>query len=92
MRFLRGSFRYTKGGLLDETHLRFFDWPGATALVEGTGWKLQGAFANGHFPVLWRLPRIGWALDQAACELMPNVFGEQFILIARADGGSERVA
>jgi SAM-dependent methyltransferase len=92
LRFLGGDFRYTAGGPLDETHLRFFDWTGAQKLFEGTGWKLQEASAKGHFPLLWRLGRPGRALDRAACRLLPNVFGEQFVLIARAHGDVERAA
>jgi len=89
VRFLRGDFRYTTGGLLDETHLRFFDWTGARRLFETTGWKLQAASADGHFPLLWRLGRPGFALDRAACRVLPNFFGDQFILVARAEGAVE---
>src|SRR5262249_24944497 len=90
LKFVRGNFRYTEGGLLDETHLRFFDWTGALGLLEGTGWTLQAASADGHFPFLWRLGRAGRVLDRAACHLLPNVFGDQFILVARTEPNGQQ--
>ena len=35
-----GRWRYRDEGLLDRTHLRFFDPPGAVALVEGAGYRI----------------------------------------------------
>ena len=37
---LRGRFRYTEGGLMDRTHLRFFDWETAAGLLRDTGYEL----------------------------------------------------
>jgi 2-polyprenyl-3-methyl-5-hydroxy-6-metoxy-1,4-benzoquinol methylase len=34
---LQGRWRYTDRGLLDRTHIRFFDRPGLLALIEGAG-------------------------------------------------------
>ena len=79
--FAQGRFRYTDGGILDRTHLRFYDWTTARALVEG-GWLLIEAKATGHFPLLWRLPGLGVGLDRLACRLAPNLIGEQFVLLA----------
>ncbi len=40
VQLLRGKFSYTDTGLLDRTHLRFFDRPGALELVEGAGFTV----------------------------------------------------
>jgi 2-polyprenyl-3-methyl-5-hydroxy-6-metoxy-1,4-benzoquinol methylase len=38
---LAGTFRYTEWGLLDRTHLRFFDKAGLEALFEGSGYAVR---------------------------------------------------
>jgi SAM-dependent methyltransferase len=38
---LLGRFRYQDEGILDRTHLRFFDAPSAVALVDGSGLRLE---------------------------------------------------
>jgi 2-polyprenyl-3-methyl-5-hydroxy-6-metoxy-1,4-benzoquinol methylase len=81
--FLKGHFKYSEGGLMDRTHLRFFDWETATELLRDSGWSISRARAVGHFPALWRLPVIGNWLDNAACAMRPNLFGDQFIIVAR---------
>jgi SAM-dependent methyltransferase len=43
--FLRGRFEYTDGGVMDRTHLRFFDWCTARALFEGAGYEVLDAAA-----------------------------------------------
>ena len=83
LRFLRGQFRYTDGGLLDDTHLRFYNWTTARELIESAGWTVRSASADGHFPLLWRLPVLGEFLDRGACGLRPNLFGFQFVFLAR---------
>ena len=37
---LKGRFRYTEMGLLDRTHLRFFDRAGVDGLLEQAGWGM----------------------------------------------------
>lgn len=37
---LKGRFRYTEMGLLDRTHLRFFDRAGVDDLLESAGWGM----------------------------------------------------
>ena len=48
--FLGGRFAYTDGGIMDRTHLRFFDWRSATRLVEDAGWEVERAFSGGPRP------------------------------------------
>jgi SAM-dependent methyltransferase len=81
--FFRGHFRYTQGGLMDDTHLRFFDWVTAQELVTRSGWNLEYAVADGGFPGSRWLGGGRLALDQAACRAWPGTFGFQFVFRAR---------
>jgi SAM-dependent methyltransferase len=85
LRFLRGEFRYTDWGLMDRTHLRFYDFTSAQELVCGSGFEISEASVDGHFPILWRLDDIGAAFDHAALKAFPGVFGFQIILVCRPD-------
>jgi ubiquinone/menaquinone biosynthesis C-methylase UbiE len=80
--FLGGRFEYQDGGLMDETHLRFYDWRTAGILVQSSGWRLLGKRAFGHFPVLWRLPWLGSKLDAWGTALAPGLIGFEFVMTA----------
>jgi len=41
---LKGTFPYADDGLLDRTHLRFFDWTGVQGLIEGAGLHILERF------------------------------------------------
>jgi methionine biosynthesis protein MetW len=79
--FLRGAFRYSEGGIMDRTHLRFFDWESARKLLQRSGWKLSRAWATGHSPGVWRVPGLGPVLDRWCCRIAPGLFGDQFLLL-----------
>jgi 2-polyprenyl-3-methyl-5-hydroxy-6-metoxy-1,4-benzoquinol methylase len=84
--FLRGSFRYMEGGLMDRTHLRFFDWQTAFELLNQAGYEVIERAGDGGFPLpgIRRVSRSAAALiDRMAVRLMPNVFAWQCILVAR---------
>lgn len=83
LEFLKGKFRYSDGGIMDRTHVRFFDWRTTRELVANTGWSVVRAYGVGHAPGLWRLPMIGRWLDKAFCTLRPNLFGDQFVIVAK---------
>jgi SAM-dependent methyltransferase len=86
LQFLTGRFRYTLGGMMDETHLRFFDWQTACQLMERAGYRVIERVADGGFPqpLLRRLiPKLAAAVDSAACSWRPGLFGWQFILVAK---------
>ena len=51
LRFLLGHFEYTEGGLMDETHYRFFDWSTAQALLTDSGFAITVKEAHGSFPL-----------------------------------------
>jgi SAM-dependent methyltransferase len=84
--FFRGTFRYSEGGIMDRTHLRFFDWESARELLQRSGWNLSRAWATGHAPGVWRAPGLGPALDRWCCRIAPGLFGEQFLLLGTPTG------
>ena len=86
LRFLRGSFRYTQGGLMDSTHFRFFDWQTAAELVQGAGFELGRRLPEGHvpLPVLRTLaPGAARLADRQLTRRFPGLFSDQFMITAR---------
>jgi len=81
--FLRGKFRYTRGGLMDHTHYRFFDWVTARQLLIASGYSVIEARADGTFPLSRYLFGFGKWLDHLAVKTMPGLFGFQFIFVCR---------
>jgi SAM-dependent methyltransferase len=82
LQFLAGRFRYTEGGLMDSTHVVFFDWITARRLVEKTGLELVSCTADGGFPGARFLGALGPLLSRAALHFAPGLMGTQFILVA----------
>jgi hypothetical protein len=81
---MAGRFRYTQGGIMDDTHLKFFDWITARRLVETAGYEVVGAVAEGGCPGSRFLPGfLGGALDRLATTMRPGLFGVQFVIVAR---------
>jgi SAM-dependent methyltransferase len=79
--FLRGRFRYTEGGLMDCTHVRFFDWYSADQLLRDAGFEVVERVADGVFP-LSRLfgSALSGLINLAALRRFPGLFGVQFVL------------
>jgi SAM-dependent methyltransferase len=83
VQFLRGRFRYTEGGLMDNTHLRFFDWHSATQLLTSVGFALQSRRADGHLPYSRFFgAAVSQVLNRNALARWPGLFGFQFVLCA----------
>jgi 2-polyprenyl-3-methyl-5-hydroxy-6-metoxy-1,4-benzoquinol methylase len=87
LRLLLGRFEYTEAGLMDKTHLRFYTFSAARALLRTNGWDVLVACADGAFP-LWRIRSAipdGWVnwLNRRACQWCPGLFGFQSLFIAR---------
>ncbi len=85
--FLCGRFRYTETGLLDRTHLRFFDFQAARELLESAGLTVVHHGAVGHVPLGAFLRRVlgGLAprLDRAATRRWPGLFGWHLLVTGR---------
>ncbi len=80
LEFVRGRFRYTDGGLMDRTHVRFFDWVSADQLVREAGFEVIERVADGVFP-LSRLfgSVLSDRINRAALRRFPGLFGVQFV-------------
>jgi len=75
---LKGEFRYLDAGLLDRTHLRFFDETSALELIEGTGLIVTGGVA-----IMGRRQR--WQ-DRATLGLIKRHFINQYVMRAERQG------
>jgi len=86
--FLAGRFEYTQSGVLDSTHLRFFTFFSADALLaDAPELELDQKRVTGSVPLWWlrrRLlpPAISAAIDALGCRLRPNLFGAEILLKA----------
>lgn len=82
LQFLAGRFRYTQGGLMDSTHLVFFDWTTARHLVSKAGLRLLSSSAEGGIPGSRFLGAAGPVLDAIGLRLAPGLLATQFVLVA----------
>jgi SAM-dependent methyltransferase len=84
---LRGHFKYTEGGIMDSTHVRFFDWDTARALVSDSGFELREATSEGNFPIPFVrrvLPKaIAASVDRMFTRAFPGLFGAQFLMVGK---------
>jgi SAM-dependent methyltransferase len=82
-----GRFEYAASGVMDASHFRWFTFASGRRLLEGHGFFVERAWAEGGFP-LWKLRRVlprratGW-LDRVACTVLPGLFGHQLLYVAR---------
>lgn len=84
--FLKGKFEYQEFGLMDRTHLRFFDWNTCYDLMRGAGLEVIVRTSTGFFPLPLIRKLLGTAvkpIDRLACKWMPQAFAFQFILVGR---------
>jgi hypothetical protein len=89
LQFLIGRFEYESGGVLDDTHLRFFTFDSAdhNLLCLTPELHVVNKTAEGSVP-LWILRRyilpksISEWLDRLGCKHFPNLFGNQVLIKA----------
>ncbi len=84
--FLAGRFRYTDGGLMDRTHLAFYDALTAGDLVTEGGWHVVEASGTGGVPlpgIRRLLGSAAAALDRGAVRRFPGLFAAQIVIVAR---------
>ncbi len=84
-----GKFEYQDGGIMDNTHFRWYTFKSGRRLLEAHGFRVVSAYASGHFP----MPLIGrlvpsairrW-IDRCAARISPGFFGIQLIYVAVKD-------
>ena len=88
LRFILGNFDYTDGGIMDETHVRFYTFASGAKLLEASGYRLEKVFSDGAFP-MWKIRNIlpdsiVKALNRFAVSHWPGLFGLQSLYLARA--------
>lgn len=80
LKFLLGEFRYTDGGIMDRTHLRFFDWESAATMLQSAGFAVQSQYASGSVPGSRFLgSQLERLVNDYLLRKLPGVFGWQFI-------------
>jgi len=84
--FLRGRFRYTESGLMDRTHLRFFDFVTGRRLLEDAGVEVVRHFGSGQFPMgplrEW-FPSFSQWVDGQASNFFPGLFAFHIIIVGQ---------
>jgi len=84
--FLLGRFCYTETGIMDHTHLRFFDFMTARQLVESCGLKVVRHLGIGQFPTgpLRELaPSLSRRIDRWTSRQWPGLFAFHLIVVAQ---------
>ena len=88
LRFVFGKFEYTSGGIMDNTHIRFFTFASGRCLLEENGFKVIIARGDGAFP-LWKIRSILPAifvkqLNSLVCKYFPGIFASQSLFLANS--------
>jgi SAM-dependent methyltransferase len=84
LQFLAGRFDYQDGGIMDDTHLRFYTFETGKRLLETNGFHVSEAIADGSFPCRYLrrlMPGAARYVDRCACALWPGLFGWQLLYI-----------
>ena len=79
LRFLNKRWQYE-----DETHVGFFSWSNAKALLENNGYVIISAQAYGNFPLLFIrkfAQSLALTLDNFFVKILPGLFGVQFVIV-----------
>jgi SAM-dependent methyltransferase len=86
-KFLFGKFEYESGGIMDDTHVRFYTFKSGMRLLQMNGFEIVSAQVDGWFPLPGlrrRLPGLARFLDPLVSKLFPGLFGWQSLYIARS--------
>lgn len=81
--FLLGRFRYTETGIMDRTHLRFFDFYTARKLLESVGINISTHFGIGFMPlgiVRRMMPNLAKEADRFVSRIWPSLFAFHIVL------------
>lgn len=81
MEFVRGRFRYADSGIMDRTHVHFFDLETAKKLMLDCGMTLETIDVAGGWPGSRFFGPFQKVLDRSAVALSPGLFGGEFIFV-----------
>lgn len=84
--FLCGRFRYTETGVMDCTHLRFFDFATARNLAECCGLKVTSHFGIGQCPLgplRKLLPSLSRRIDRWVSRQWSGLFAFHIVVIGK---------
>jgi 2-polyprenyl-3-methyl-5-hydroxy-6-metoxy-1,4-benzoquinol methylase len=81
---LWGNFEYAPRGILDETHLRFFNEKSARKLLEDAGFEIIKSDIIPSLPLVKMRAKLMYIISR----LRPNFFAVQFLLIGRINSSS----
>lgn len=76
---LIGKFEYQKSGILDKTHLRFFNLKNAKELIRSAGFKIIEFDVSSGVPMAAKMGKAGYKISR----LWPSLFALQFIIVAQ---------
>jgi 2-polyprenyl-3-methyl-5-hydroxy-6-metoxy-1,4-benzoquinol methylase len=82
---LRGRFEYQQGGIMDDTHFRWYTLSTITRLMLEHDFSVERAYGSGGMalgPLRRVVPQICRCIDLAACRLSPGLFGWQLLVVA----------
>lgn len=79
MKFLFGNFQYEDHGLLDKTHLRFFNYKSTKKLISDAGLEIV------NFDVTMNGVNKFAKFFYLLCKLWPNLFAYQFLIVAKIE-------
>ena len=84
---LCGRFEYTREGILDNTHLRFFTLGTAQELITLAGYRVEGikfTHSNWRFPKLMGMQLVPyeWEIQTRIARWWPGPFATQFVIYA----------
>lgn len=84
--FIMGRWRYQDGGIMDRTHVRYFDVISSEKLLTASGYKILEKKHSGVFPLTRPVRKLigplGSKIDVSACRWMPGFFAWQFVYLA----------
>lgn len=80
---LRGSFRYTATGLMDRTHLRFFDRKTVAELFTASGYRIESQEEVWTRTPSRLFPGLVRGLQRLLLKLWPSGFARHFLIVAR---------
>jgi len=83
---LFGSFRYTQTGLMDRTHLRFFDRRTVRELFTASGYSIESREDVWTRTPSRRIPGLMRGLQRALLAAWPSAFARHFLIVARPTG------